>query len=154
MLLGFALQSSVSPDAQAGPLWSCFHRQGSHCDGPAGLDTAGEWHWIRSPDEEKVIAASLFNRYCIRCHGVDGRGVWDVPGVPDFTNAAWQATRTDAMFARRIIEGRGAVMPTFRGAISIEEAWALARHIRTLVPAAEQSPPVLPAPKKTEPTKK
>src|SRR5258708_33470361 len=41
--------------------------------GPAG----GAWHWARSPEEEKTVAASLFNRYCIRCHGVDGLEVWD-----------------------------------------------------------------------------
>jgi hypothetical protein len=151
--LGFALFTSLSSDAQGGPLCSWFHRHGYTWDGPASLDTAGEWHWVRSPDEEKVIAASIFNRYCIRCHGVDGRGVWDIPGVPDFTNAHWQATRTDGMLARRIIEGRGAVMPSFRGTLSIEEAWAMARYVRTLVPGTEVSPPVLPPPKKSEPTK-
>ena len=38
---------------------------------------------------------SLFNRYCVRCHGIDGRGVWDIPDVPDFANGVWQATRSD-----------------------------------------------------------
>ena len=38
----------------------------------------------------------LYNRYCIRCHGVDGRGVWDIPDVPDFTNVRWQESRSDA----------------------------------------------------------
>lgn len=154
---GVALFCARAPGATAGPLVDWFHR---HCapaplvDGPPLIEVGGEWHWIRSPDQEKVAVSSLFNRYCIRCHGVDGRGVWDIPGVPDFTNAAWQATRTDAMYARRIIEGRGAVMPTFRGVLSLEEAWALARYIRTFVPGTEVSPPVLPAPKKLDTSKK
>ena len=58
---------------------------------------------------------NLFNRYCIRCHGVDGRGVWDIPDVPDFTNTTWQATRPDSYRTRVILQGRGAVMPAFQG---------------------------------------
>jgi hypothetical protein len=118
-----------------------------NCDGPPSWEVGGSWHWVRSPDEEKRIVMGLFNRYCIRCHGVDGRGVWDIPGVPDLSNAAWQASRSDAQLARRIIEGRGAVMPSFRGALSLEEAWAMARYLRTFVPGTEISPPII-APRK------
>src|ERR1700680_1561862 len=84
---------------------------------------------------------SHFNRYCIRCHGIDGRGVWDIPDVPNFTNPRWQAVHTDGQLARAIIEGRGSVMPTGRGTLSLEEAWALARYVRTLVPGNEVSKP-------------
>jgi mono/diheme cytochrome c family protein len=89
---------------------------------------------VRSPDEEKRIISGLYNRYCIRCHGVDGKGVWDIPDVPDFTNARWQASRSDADLARLILEGRGAVMPYFRGTLTLEEAFAMARHLRTFQP--------------------
>src|ERR1700680_4638075 len=82
---------------------------------------------------------SHFNRYCIRCHGVDGRGVWDIPDVPDFTNARWQACRSDGQLARAILEGRGAVMPPFRGTLTLEDAWAMARYLRTFVPGTEAS---------------
>jgi mono/diheme cytochrome c family protein len=105
------------------------------CDGCPG--PGGSWFWMHSPEEEKVVAASLFNRYCIRCHGVDGRGVWDIPGVPDFTNPRWQISRSDDQIARIIIEGRGAVMPPFRGTLSLEEAWAMARYLRSFVPGSE-----------------
>jgi hypothetical protein len=121
-------------------------------------DVGGSWVWMRSPEQEKVVSAGLFNRYCIRCHGADGRGVWDMPGVPDFTNSRWQISRSDDQIARIIIEGRGAVMPAFRGAINIEEAWAIARHLRTFAPGALASKPdfsateTLPAPE-TAPTK-
>ena len=90
-------------------------------------EPGGTWYWMRSPEEEKRVVMGLYNRYCIRCHGVDGRGVWDIPDVPDFTNARWQACRSDAQLARAIIEGRGAVMPPFRGTVTREEGWALAR---------------------------
>jgi mono/diheme cytochrome c family protein len=96
---------------------------------------------MRSPEEERVAVSGLFNRYCIRCHGVDGRGVWDIPGVPDFTNARWQVSRSDDQIARIIIEGRGAVMPTFRGTLTLEEAWAMVRYLRTFLPGSEASRP-------------
>jgi mono/diheme cytochrome c family protein len=64
-----------------------------------------------------------------------------MPGIPDFTNLRWQMSRSDDQIARIIIEGRGAVMPTFRGTLTLEEAWAMARYLRTLVPGTEASRP-------------
>jgi hypothetical protein len=131
------------------------------CETPT--DVGGSWLWMRSPEQERVVVAGLYNRYCIRCHGVDGRGVWDIPGVPDFTNTRWQLSRSDDQIARIIIEGRGAVMPLFRGTVTLEEAWAMARYLRTFVPGSEVSRPdvgrsekagqtleLLPAPQKTK----
>jgi mono/diheme cytochrome c family protein len=96
---------------------------------------------MRSPEQERRVVMNLFNRYCIRCHGVDGRGVWDIPDVPDFTNLVWQGSRTDDQLVRLTLEGRGAVMPAFRGTLTLEEAWAMARYLRTFVPGTEVSPP-------------
>jgi hypothetical protein len=153
LLLGFAVFTSRPGDAEAGPLRDWFHCHHGSCNqGPPPLEVGGSWFWVRSPEEEQRMVASIFSRYCIRCHGPDGRGVWDIPDVPDFTNAAWQATRSDAMFARRIIEGRGAVMPTFRGTLSLEEAWAMARYIRTFLPENQPARPELPMPKKKDET--
>jgi hypothetical protein len=105
------------------------------------MEVGGAWYWLRSPEEEKRVVSSLFNRYCIRCHGGDGRGVWDIPGVPNFANAHWQASRKDGQLARAILEGRGAVMPPWRGTLSLEEAWAMARYVRTFIPGTETSRP-------------
>jgi mono/diheme cytochrome c family protein len=78
---------------------------------------------------------------------VDGRGVWDIPDVPNFTNVRWQASRSDAEIVLITLEGRGAVMPPFRGTLTLEEAWAMARYLRTFVPGTEGSRPDLgPAP--------
>jgi mono/diheme cytochrome c family protein len=118
---------------------------GKTCQITNGIEWTGEpggmWYWQRSPDEEKRMIMGLYNRYCIRCHGVDGRGVWDIPDVPDFTNARWQASRSDAQLARATLEGRGAVMPPFRGTLTLEEAWGMARYLRTLLPGTEVSRP-------------
>jgi hypothetical protein len=107
------------------------------------LDTGGVWYWMRSPEQERRVVMNLYNRYCIRCHGVDGRGIWDIPCVPDFTNLAWQASRPDPYITRVILEGRGAVMPAFRGTLTLEEACAMARYLRTFVPGTEVSRPDL-----------
>ena len=101
----------------------------------------GEWYWMRSPDQERRVVMALYNRYCIRCHGIDGRGVWDIPDVPDFT---------DPQAGRR---SRG---PTRRSSTSSSKAGApsharvprnahylrgslghVARYLRTFVPGTE-----------------
>jgi mono/diheme cytochrome c family protein len=122
-----------------------FVNQG-YVPGPGDLsnpEMGGYWYWMRSPEQERRVVMGLYNRYCIRCHGVDGRGIWDIPCVPDFTNLAWQASRPDPYRTRVILEGRGAVMPAFRGTLTLEEACAMARYLHTFVPGAEISRPNL-----------
>lgn len=149
--MGFAPVVYFSTDAKAAVPWRPLFRQ-NPCEkcGDASYvpEMGGSWFWMRTPEQEKAAVAGLFNRYCIRCHGVDGRGVWDIPGVPDFTNTRWQASRTDDQIARILIEGRGAVMPPFRGTLTLEEAWAMARYLRTFVPGTEISRPDLGPPEK------
>src|SRR5205807_1023045 len=57
------------------------HHVQQYQGGPGDLcnmDFGGTWYWLRSPEQEKRVVMNLFNRYCIRCHGIDGRGVWDI----------------------------------------------------------------------------
>jgi hypothetical protein len=147
-----AAMSAVRPARAActcGKKWPhlrCHTHGMGHAVGPGDIinaDTGGSWYWMRSPEQERRVVMSLFNRYCIRCHGVDGRGVWDIPDVPDFTNVVWQETRPDDYRARVILEGRGAVMPAFRGTLTLEEACAMARYLHTFVPGNEVSRPGL-----------
>lgn len=127
------------------PWHHCCHDQ-TYMVGPGDIqnyDVGGSWYWMRSPEEEQRVVISIYNRYCIRCHGVDGRGVWDIPDVPDFTNVRWQISRPDDYRARIIMEGRGAVMPPFRGTLTYEEACAMARYLHSFVPGTEVSRPDL-----------
>jgi hypothetical protein len=148
-LLGLCLLlvTATAGNSKAAIWWPWRGRQAcapSPCvteDGPPWEEVGGRWYWLRSPEEEKRVIMGLFNRYCIRCHGIDGRGVWDIPDVPNFANAHWQASRSDGQLARAILEGRGAVMPPWRGTLSLEEAWAMARYLRTFVPGTEKSRP-------------
>ena len=117
---------------------------------------------MRSPDQEKRVVMSLYSRYCVRCHGVDGRGIWDIPDVPNFADSRWQASRSDGQLTRVVLEGRGACMPAFRGTLTLDETRGMARYLRTFVPGTEVSPPdlgksekpaavpLLPVPKKLE----
>lgn len=125
-----------------GPTWGC-----ADCD--VCGDFAGTWYWLRSPEQEQRVIVNLYNRYCVRCHAVDGRGVWDIPDVPNFANPRWQASRSDSQLARAILEGRGAVMPAFRGTLTLEESCAMARYLRTFVPGTEASRPDLAEPAKS-----
>jgi mono/diheme cytochrome c family protein len=149
--------------------WGSHHVAKPVCfsaDCANGDEVGGTWYWLRSPEDERRVIIGLYNRYCIRCHGVDGRGVWDIPDVPDFTSAGWQACRSDGQLTRAILEGRGACMPPFRGTLTLEEACAMARYLRTFIPGTEASraPPAdlgtskpaadLPVPKKLEPPPK
>ncbi len=150
-ILAAAWPRAVSAGCECGKTWPHIicrgHTHGpSHAVGPGDImnsDLGGDWYWVRSPEQERRVAMNTFNRLCIRCHGVDGRGVWDIPDVPDFTNHVWQATRPEEYRSRVILEGRGAVMPSFRGIVTLEESWALARYLRTLEPGREFSRPGL-----------
>jgi hypothetical protein len=149
-LVATAASRPAKANCQCGKAWphlKCGHHHvAGHPPGPGDIsnfESAGTWYWMRSPEQERRVVMSLYNRYCIRCHGVDGRGVWDIPDVPDFTNAAWQATRPEAYRTRVILEGRGAVMPAFRGTLTLEESCAMARYLHTFVPGTEVSRPVL-----------
>lgn len=144
MVILAALSTSfVSPEARAGWPWKGRHHAAcghEGCSADRCLESsawAGEWHWLRSPDQEQRVIMSRYNRYCIRCHGIDGRGVWDIPDVPDFTDRRWQASRTDWQIVNIVMEGRGAVMPTFRGTLTLEESWAMAHYLRSFVPGNE-----------------
>ena len=140
-LLGLAVTPTRGGDHPWGWFFHKHFHHGEIPPGPIPTMNGGYWLWMHSPEQEKAVVMSLFNRYCIRCHGVDGRGVWDIPGIPDFTDARWQSWRTDDQIVRIIIEGRGAVMPQFRGTLSVDEAWGMARYLRTFVPGTEVSKP-------------
>jgi len=137
-------------EAHAQHLLSRRGRQGCSTDGsqciPGNLLTeepGATWYWMRSPEQEKAVVMGLFNKYCIRCHGVDGRGIWDMPRIPDFTSVHWQECRSDAQIARTILEGRPGCMPPFREALTVKEAWGLAHYLRTFVPGTETPRPDL-----------
>jgi predicted CxxxxCH...CXXCH cytochrome family protein len=87
-------------------------------------------------------ASQLFTRYCVQCHGTDGRGEpgrKTLPEIPDFTDATWQQSRTDIQLRISILEGKNQHMPANRVQVNDAQAVALVAHIRTFGPRPPES---------------
>jgi ubiquinol-cytochrome c reductase cytochrome b subunit len=82
---------------------------------------------------QKVNVADLYATHCLACHGVDGTGNAlraALPTVPNFTDAVWQKTRSDADFVVRIHDGKDLLMPPFKDKLDTEQIRALAVYAR------------------------
>jgi mono/diheme cytochrome c family protein len=96
---------------------------------------------VEESDEQALAraAAALWSVSCAGCHGRDGRGqgASRPPGaqIADFTDVAWQTSRSDAQLVQTIREGRG-LMPAFGQQINDHGLRALTDHIRKLGGAA------------------
>jgi cytochrome c oxidase cbb3-type subunit 3 len=81
--------------------------------------------------------SQLFQRFCLMCHGPDGKGGnirAHLPTLPDFTRPAWQAGRSDHQLLVSVLDGKGAKMPSFAGRLSREQARDVVAFIRTFAP--------------------
>jgi mono/diheme cytochrome c family protein len=88
-------------------------------------------------------ATVLYRQYCLACHGSDGRGLemrGVMPTIPDFNGRAWQEGVSDPQAAVGILEGKGAMMPAFRGRVSDEQARDLVAYLRAFGPARPAAP--------------
>jgi mono/diheme cytochrome c family protein len=84
----------------------------------------------------------LFRRFCVVCHGDDGKGTamrQDLNTLPDFTLRAWQERRTDFQLFESIRGGKGSAMPPFREKLSPEQIHDLVTFVRSLGPASPQA---------------
>jgi mono/diheme cytochrome c family protein len=89
------------------------------------------------------LATGLFRQYCLICHGGDGRGAEmraSMPTIPDFTSRAWQETVSKPQLVVSILDGKGTLMPPFRGRVSDEQAQDLAAYVRAFGPARAAPP--------------
>ena len=92
------------------------------------------------------VATGLFRNYCVICHGPDGRGSEmraSMPAIPDFTSRAWQEGVDTPQLVVAILDGKGTLMPAFRGRVSDDQARDLAAYVRAFGPArpAPSEPP-------------
>ena len=84
------------------------------------------------------VATGLYRQYCLSCHGSDGKGLElkaAMPMIPDFTSAAWQASVDTPRLRVSILDGKGTLMPTFRGRVSEDQSRDLVAHVRAFGPA-------------------
>ncbi|MDR4506423.1 MAG: cytochrome c [Candidatus Scalindua sp.] len=80
---------------------------------------------------------TIYAEKCEMCHGADGKGTSQGIdfGVQDFTNAEWQASRSDDEFFHSITNGKEEnpnYIP-FGDMLSEEEIKAMAAHVRKFV---------------------
>jgi mono/diheme cytochrome c family protein len=88
-------------------------------------------------------ATVIFRQYCLSCHGIDGRGSEmkpAMPAIPDFTGRAWQEGVRDPQLVVSILDGKGTLMPSFRGRVTDDQARDLAAYVRAFGPARPPTP--------------
>lgn len=75
---------------------------------------------------------AIYAAKCAICHGKDGRGTpnWRKKGQPDFTDANWQKSRTDAQLFDATKSGKGKLMPAFKAKLSDEEITGVVARVR------------------------
>lgn len=91
----------------------------------------------KPPANPVQLGDALFARTCASCHGREGRGgiaQSDGGGGPrNFTDRAFQQSRTDAELRQAIVNGKGA-MPAFGDFFSEDELRALILRVRRFGP--------------------
>lgn len=63
--------------------------------------------------EKPIDGSRLYVQHCARCHGPDGRGLKEVPGVRDLTDANLMGMLTDERVRNTIRMGKPPNMPAF-----------------------------------------
>jgi mono/diheme cytochrome c family protein len=125
-----------------------------------------QWSRLAQTEEDRAapgVPASrvLFQQHCTRCHGADGSGSparGDLPEIPDFTSASWQAQRADGQLKASILDGKGTGMPPAREKIGSDQARDLVAFIRSFASIAgrpgwgQRKGPALAEPPDTEPS--
>jgi ubiquinol-cytochrome c reductase cytochrome b subunit len=92
-------------------------------------------------------ATGLYRKYCLICHGADGRASEmraSTPAIPDFSSRSWQDRVSTPQLVVSILDGKGTLMPAFRGRVGGKQAQDLAAYVRGFGPGAA-APPEPPA---------
>ena len=83
----------------------------------------------------KIDYKKIYKNECRKCHERDGKGTkrGKKLGVPNFTDAKWQASVTDEQLIKSITNGKKK-MPKQEGRLSPEEIKAMVKYIRFFGP--------------------
>jgi ubiquinol-cytochrome c reductase cytochrome b subunit len=99
---------------------------------------------VAAPSRSEEIAGRMraatasYRQYCLICHGPAGNGSEmrpSMPSIPDFTSRAWQAGVATPQLISSILDGKGTLMPAFRGRVNDDQARDLAAYIRAFGPS-------------------
>lgn len=87
---------------------------------------------------EKGRALFHGKAFCVTCHGRDGKGLGDIPGLVgklprNFTDRAWQAARTDGELLWILKNGSPGtdMAPFIPLVLTEEEAWHVLLYVRS-----------------------
>lgn len=107
---------------------------------PLQIEEARTWNNPFSSTPENIaIGKKIFHgkAFCVTCHGPGGKGLGDIPGLRgklprDFTDKAWQASRTDGELFWILKNGSpGTDMASFIPLVlTEEEAWYVILYVR------------------------
>lgn len=99
--------------------------------GPQTVSSAGQ---NANSSQTVSDAASLFNEYCAKCHGKDGRAKGfkaKLAGVRNLTDTKWHESVTDERIFNSITNGRNR-MPAFGKKLTDAQIEALVAFVRSL----------------------
>jgi mono/diheme cytochrome c family protein len=92
---------------------------------------------VKANNNTARTAPQLYRKYCISCHGSDGRAKTSkgkFSHARDLTDAQWQDEVSDARIFNSILNGRNVRgnMPAFSNKINEKEADSLVNFVRSL----------------------
>ena len=99
------------------------------------------------PTERPLDGAVLYRQHCARCHGPDGRGVPEVPGVRDLTDARVMGNLRNDQIKMAIRMGKPPRMPAFGDRFTDAALEVLVAYVRSLAgegTAPSEAPPATP----------
>jgi len=100
-----------------------------------------------STPESVANGAKLYGRYCVTCHGKEGKGDGTggaklEPKPSNLTDAEWKHGSTDAEIFQVIHDGaKNTGMRAFASRMTERDLWDLVHYIRTLSAASPNPPP-------------
>ena len=108
---------------------------------PAQIEQARSWKnpFPSSQDNiEKGKALFHGKAFCITCHGREGKGLGNIPGLVgklprNFTDKSWQAARTDGELLWILKNGSSgtAMAPFIPRILNEDEAWHVILYVRS-----------------------
>jgi mono/diheme cytochrome c family protein len=120
-LLHSACTSEEAPPASNAPATNAASGSPGH----------GAAHTNRLEGADLTRAQGLFKANCATCHLESGKGDphHAKDNIPDFTKAAWHTNKTDAALTATIENGKGKLMPAFKGKLTSDEIALIVHYI-------------------------